>query len=326
MNPKEKRIAYFDLKGGQHFKADLALLIEKDPENDWCKKKVFNPERAAPEILFALLDVASKEEVVANRRKFSKEGIQDAQAEKVVALESLVQKLEKATTIDEVHAIKQECDLLIGSDKDLEQKYGPLVDGTFSITIERIEKYNAQALEEATQELLTADISTLDLEAVLSLITRLNISVTSQDPEVLRAALQDAFLLLEKTDQGTGLEKTGIPAELGQVNELNAETNAEGLKTSETLKTLPSEELETLQSENEDLQSENEDLLEQRLELLDQNDSLQAENETLQEELESEKKNLPQEPAPPAVSNKKKTSSPKSTGKSSKKSKSSKRP
>lgn len=322
MNSKEKRIAYFDLKGGQHFKADIALLKEKSPDHVWCKKTVFNPDKAAPEILFALLEFATKEEVVANRRKFSKVATPHPRAEQIDALVSLIEKLAKAGTIDELHSEMKSCSEAIGSSTELDEKYGSLVVSVFNESTERIEKYNAQALAEALQELLLADIATLDLDVMLSILTRLGISVTSQDPEVLRTALQDYMLQLEKTDEGTGEEMTGIPAELGQVNELNSED----LKSSETLNSLSPEEIEDLKEqldqkheELSELESEKEDLQDQKEELLDQNETLQAENETLQEELELEKKNLPQEPAPPVASSKKKKSSPKSTGKSSKK-------
>lgn len=246
MNSKEKRIAYFDLKGGQHFRADLALLKEKDADNDWCKKKVFNPDKAAPEILFALLDHASKEEVVANRRKFSKSTVPEEFLLIAEECGTLTGKIEKAVTIEEADAL----------------------------------------LAEAQKELLVADIVALHTEEMLSLLSRLGIFVTDQDPEVLRSALQDAWLQLEKTDEDDGNEKTEISAVPDQENELKVEN--EDLK----------EQLDQKEEEIYNLESENEDL--------------QAENETLVEELEVEKKN--QQPAPdqqPAVNSKKKKNSPK---------------
>lgn len=300
MNSKEKRIAYFDLKDGQHFEADLALLREKDPDNEWSKKKIFNPEKAAPEILFALLDHASKEEVVANRRKFSKDSTVDPLAEKSVELEGLIDKLKAAGTSEELHSIMQSISEVISSFIELDEKFGPLVASAFNESVIRIDKAKVEAKEAAEKELLNVDLSTLDMEVMLSLLTRLGISVTGQDPDVLRSALEDAKLNLEKTAEGSGEEMTEVPAELGKVNELKAENDE--LK----------DQLEQKNEELSDMELEKEDL--------------QDENEQLQEALEEEKKNLPQQSDPQQeLKSKKNKSSQKSTGQNSKKSKSSKR-
>jgi hypothetical protein len=322
MSTKEKRVAYFELKGGQHFEADLALLKEKSPDNEWCKKHVFNPEKAAPEILFALLDHASKDEIVANRRKVAKGPVVDLLAEKILELKSLIEKLEKAETTGEAHELKVACDGIISGTKELEEEFGSIVDGAFTVSIERIQKYDAQVLEAARQELLVADIDTLDVEEMLSLLSRLGILVADQEPETLRVALKMAFDTLscsntsndeEKIDEGDGLKKTEVAADLDQENELVVEN--------EELK----EQLGQKEEEVADLELENEDLQEQKEELLEQNENLQAENETLAEELEAEKKNQPKELDPTqAEKSRKKTNSPKSTGKNLKKSKSSK--
>jgi len=306
MSSKEKRVAYFDLKGGQHFEADLALLKEKSPDNEWCKKHVFNPDKAAPEILFALLDHATKDEIVANRRKVAKGLIPDPLAEKSAELEALIEKLTVAGTTEDLLSIMQLISVAIGSSTELDEKFGTLAVSAFNESEIRINMAMVEAKEAAEKELLTTDIVTLDVEAMLSLLFKLGITVTSQDPEVLRLALNDAKLQLEKTDEGDGLEKTEIPAELEKVNELEVEN--EELKDQLDQK---DEEISDLESEKEDLQGENE--------------SLQEENVQLQEELEAEKKNQQQEPdQQPAANSKKKKNSPKSTGKGSKKPKSSK--
>lgn len=65
---KEKQNHFRALRAEQHALADLALLEQKAPALPQLRKFKLLPVRYADEILYALLDVCSREEVVSHRR------------------------------------------------------------------------------------------------------------------------------------------------------------------------------------------------------------------------------------------------------------------
>lgn len=65
---KEKQNHFRALRAEQHALADLALLEQKAPALPQLRKFKLLPVRYADEILYALLDVCSREEVVSRRR------------------------------------------------------------------------------------------------------------------------------------------------------------------------------------------------------------------------------------------------------------------
>ena len=65
---KEKQNHFRALRAEQHALADLALLEQKAPALPQLRKFKLLPVRYADEILYALLDVCSREQVVSNRR------------------------------------------------------------------------------------------------------------------------------------------------------------------------------------------------------------------------------------------------------------------
>jgi len=63
----EKNASYHRLKNPRAVNADRDLLKEKNPQAPVLQRKFFDVDRQANEILYALLDVASVEEIVKNR-------------------------------------------------------------------------------------------------------------------------------------------------------------------------------------------------------------------------------------------------------------------
>ena len=70
---KEKQNHFRALRAEQHALADLALLEQKAPALPQLRKFKLLPVRYADEILYALLDVCSREEVVSHRRTVAAE-------------------------------------------------------------------------------------------------------------------------------------------------------------------------------------------------------------------------------------------------------------
>lgn len=67
MNFIQKNEAFLRLKSGDHLEADRALLAKMNPKSQVLTVKYLDREKERKEILYALLDVANEEEIVANR-------------------------------------------------------------------------------------------------------------------------------------------------------------------------------------------------------------------------------------------------------------------
>ena len=65
----EKNASYHRLKNPNAVNADRDLLKEKNPQAKVLQRKFFDVARQSNEILYALLDVASEEEIIKNRVK-----------------------------------------------------------------------------------------------------------------------------------------------------------------------------------------------------------------------------------------------------------------
>ena len=64
----EKKNAHDRLLGVTHLEADRELLKQKAPQHNLLKRGIFNRLQDASSILFALLDLATEEEIVRHRR------------------------------------------------------------------------------------------------------------------------------------------------------------------------------------------------------------------------------------------------------------------
>ena len=106
---KEKMHHYHDLLSEQHAEVDLALLKAKNP-NSYVVKSSFTGRKLAEETLYNLLDFATKEEVIANRRQNSQAG--DDEKAAVARLSEIVRTL-KTATYEEALILKKEADDLL---------------------------------------------------------------------------------------------------------------------------------------------------------------------------------------------------------------------
>lgn len=95
---KEKNRHYRDLVDPSHAQADFTLLKASDPTNATVMAAVGCPSKYADQILFALLEVKTREEIVANRRTMAKAN-ENATAPKAPKVE--VPKAPKAAKADE---------------------------------------------------------------------------------------------------------------------------------------------------------------------------------------------------------------------------------
>lgn len=64
----EKNAAFIRLKNGDYLEPDLRLLKKKNPEHPALKQSFFDNKRKGKEILYALLDHATEEEIILNRK------------------------------------------------------------------------------------------------------------------------------------------------------------------------------------------------------------------------------------------------------------------
>ena len=64
---REKLCHYNTLRGGNHAEADFRLLKEKSPSHPMLGIMARNPKRYEDDILFALLDVCSIDEILQSR-------------------------------------------------------------------------------------------------------------------------------------------------------------------------------------------------------------------------------------------------------------------
>ena len=90
---KEKQNHFRALRAEQHAIADLALLEQKAPALPQLRKFKLLPVRYADEILYALLDVCSREEVVSHRRTVASEEEAAAEAAAKEAKAKEIQEL-----------------------------------------------------------------------------------------------------------------------------------------------------------------------------------------------------------------------------------------
>ena len=68
MNFAEKKQAYQELQGSGHLEMDKELLKNKAPHANALNTGIIDPAKAQREILWALLDVATIEEITASRK------------------------------------------------------------------------------------------------------------------------------------------------------------------------------------------------------------------------------------------------------------------
>lgn len=121
---KEKNRHYRELVDPSHAQADFTLLKASDPTNATVMAAVGCPSKYADQILFALLEVKTREEIVANRRTMAKAN-ENATAPKAPKVE--VSKAPKAPKAEASKAPKVETPKAAKADepKEAEKKSQP---------------------------------------------------------------------------------------------------------------------------------------------------------------------------------------------------------
>lgn len=94
---KEKQAIFSALQAAQHAEADVSLLEQKQPSNTKLRAYKKFATMKANEILYDLLEVATREEIVKNRRDFGKSAEQLAkeEAERIAAEKKAAEKAAK---------------------------------------------------------------------------------------------------------------------------------------------------------------------------------------------------------------------------------------
>lgn len=119
---REKRGHYNQLRAASHLEADLALLASIDPKNELLVKPLGKEQKYADNVLYELLTLTSSTDIIAFRRKFAKEKLQDLKEE------SLDSSLEAAKTnlSEELQEKQSELedkeDELLSKESDLDDK------------------------------------------------------------------------------------------------------------------------------------------------------------------------------------------------------------
>lgn len=67
MNFLKKNELFIKLQAGDHLNADRAFLIRLNPKSKILEQKFFDKDKERKEILYALLDVAEEDEIIASR-------------------------------------------------------------------------------------------------------------------------------------------------------------------------------------------------------------------------------------------------------------------
>ena len=251
MNFADKKKAYNELQGGSHLCCDRELLEKKAPKSQALKTGVVDKEKAQREILWALLDVATVEEIVSYRKPVHKK------SEWIEKLVSLI----TASVPETIEGLKQADDTVCELMDKLEADGIELTDDQKN-NVSAYKGYLSAAMIELREKEVEKELIVLDLQAstqpALAKIARLlGITPINFKKETLITLLDTYRLNLPKIGEPTGEEMIPIVAELDKVNELEIE--------------------------NEELKAENEDLQEQL-------EDAELEKEDLQEQLEEEKK------------------------------------
>ncbi len=267
MNFAEKKQAYHQLQDPNHLEADKELLLKKSPKSSALRVGMINREKAQCEIIWALLEVASMEEITANRpapvKKLTVEEMKDitAEAAKLAAQVHKVNSLEEKAEI-----IAQIKELIKDFPEDL---------ATIMLKLPESIIPDFVKIAEFTEKLLRTDVSALKQPEAAAFARGLNIEVPDYKLATLKPILQDFIVNLPKVSEGTGEKNTELPA--------GEELTATGSTEAATLESHSDQTIDIMNAEKQELEAENEELKEQL-------EDTEAEKEDLEEQLEEEKK------------------------------------
>ena len=264
----EKKQAYQNLQDPAHLKFDRELLEKKAPKSPALTIGMVDKTKAQREILWALLDVATVEEIKANR--ITPEDIyrmKFAEQFKAIQVESISGKLSKA-------------ELILLQDKLLNLLSAGDTPDEFKMEVHALKGFleSEIAFHELNEKLLTVDFSVIKQPEAAALARKLKFQPENFKLETLKPLLQDYVANLPKESEGTGEEMTEVPT--------GEDLTSEGSKSeshSDQVIDQMNEEKEELAAKVDELELENEDLQEQL-------EDAEAKKELLEEQLDEEKK------------------------------------
>ena len=266
MKFSDKKKAYIQLQDPEHLCCDRELLEKKYPKSTALTTGMVDRAKAQREVLWALLDVATVEEIASHRKPAVKT---PEELNRLIALISAPVPDTKVTIKETDDAVCALLDIIEKAEFELSDELKDNVSAFKGLLSEAL--IQIREAEAETERIITIQkLSTLDLEAAtqpeLAKIARTLKLPPNPDYKAvtLRPQLDAYRLNLPKVSEGSGEEMIPVTAHLETVNELT-------------------EENEQLKGELEEKELENEDLQEQL-------DDAEAEKELLEEQLEDEKK------------------------------------
>jgi len=236
MNFAEKKQAYDLLQSQEHLEADKELLLKKSPKSPALKVGMINREQAQREIIWALLEVASVEEITDNR---------PAPVKELTKEETDMILVEAAKLTNLIHSVKtlEEKEELINQIIELIK---PLPDEATEIMLKLPLSIVPDFVKTAefVEKLLTVDFLTVKQPELANIARGLKIEAPDYKLATLRPILEEYRLNLPKEGAATGEEMIPVAAHLETVNVLIEEKDA------------LVDELEEKELENEDLQEQ----------------------------------------------------------------------
>jgi hypothetical protein len=243
MDFAEKKEAYPQLQHEKHLEADRGLLAKKSPNDPALTSGVIDKERAQREILWALLDVASVEEILSNRpapvKKLTIEEMKDITAE--------TGKL--AAHVHKVKSLEEKAEIIAQIKELIKDFPADVVSVILKLPESIIPDFVKPA--EFIEKLLAVDFLTVKQPELANIARGLKIEAPDYKLATLRPILEEYRLNLPKVSESHSDQV---------IDQMNAEKEElEG-------------KVEELESENEDLQEQLEDaeaekeLLEDQLE------------------------------------------------------------
>jgi len=255
MNFTEKKQAYQKMQNPAHLCCDHELLTKKAPDAFVLKMGIVDQAKAQREILWALLDVATVEEIESYRKPDEKLNLS------IAALSLLLSYSIPSTKEGLKEYDDSICELM-----DQVEKAGVSLPDELQDRVSLAKKYLSDAMVKIqfTEKLIAMDLAKATQPQLASITRSLKLETPNYTAATLRIVLDDYRFSLPKFEEASEEEKIPVEAHLEVVNELT-------------------EENEQLKGELEEKELENEDLQEQL-------DDAEAEKELLEEELEEEKK------------------------------------
>lgn len=261
MNFAEKKQAYNQLQDPAQLEPDRELLAKKAPHAPELQNGIFDKEKSQRETLWALLDVATVEEITANRPAPVKELTKEEMfviAEQAAKLTNLIHKV---TTLEEKDGLVAEIMELI---KPIPFKAAEIM---LKLPLSIVPDFVKKA--EAEKELLAIDLETAKQPVMASLARALSLETPDFKSSTLRPLLKDL--------RDLNLLKTQSHSDQ-VIDQMNAE------------KVELHEKVEELELEKEELQDQLNEVEAEKNDLEEQLEDAEAEKEDLEEQLEEEKK------------------------------------